>query len=489
MITTGTYSTDTNRWGMQAKRLPIEAKWKLFKTLGYNPTHPEVRRFHDSGAQIKVVTAARRGSKSWSASYDSLDTVLMPDTITWIVGPNYSLAEKEFRYIHQLLVLGRKKLGLPKPKICNNNVRSGNLYIKFAWGAEVICKSSDNPAALLGDAVDLVIYSEAAQQKREIRERYVQPTIITTRGREIVPTTPDQGGDWVHELFERGERADFPDIDSFHWDVRANPTYPVEEFNRAKKFYGANHPVFREQYLGEWVFHAGRVYPTFQPDTHIIKPFNIPKDWPVIRGVDFGHRDPFVCLMCAVGPSGELYFFDEYYNREGNKSTPEHASVINGMSKGYRIRQGVGDPSAKQGMEDLAREGVSLSPANNEKAAGRMRVNEYLAANSSGTPPYPLKDMPIAEAQKKWPKLYVFDTCKETIREFKYYRWREGRAVENDKEKTEGDDHAMDVLRYIVMTRPSPFKTQSLAPAGSFSRIMKGARAGRIEPARIGVNA
>jgi len=470
------------------KRLPVEAKMKLFKQIGYEPTHPEVLRFHKSEAQIKVVTAARRGSKSWSAAHDALDTILMPDTITWIVGPTYTLAEKEFRYVHEELVVNAKKLGLPKPKVCNNNVRSGNLYIKFAWGAEVIAKSADNPASLLGDAVDLVIYSESAQLKREIRERYVQPTIITTRGRELVPTTPDQGGDWVRELFELGERADYPDIDSFHWDVRANPTYPIEEFNRAKKFYGKDHPVFREQYLGEWVFHAGRVYPTFQEKTHIIEPFAIPKDWPVIRGVDFGGRDPFVCLMCAIGPNGELYFFDEYYNRDGVKSTPEHASAIRGMSKGYRIRQGIADPSGTQLIEDFARESVPLHKANNDIMSGRLRVSEYLASNSSGCAPFPLRNMPIAQAQKKWPKLYVFNTCKELIREFKYYRWREGRAVENDKEKTEGDDHAMDAMRYIVMTRPSPFRTESTAPAGSFGRIMKGLSVGRGEPARIGIN-
>jgi hypothetical protein len=471
------------------KRLPVEAKWKLFDKLGYTVKHPEVRRFHNSEAQIKVVTAARRGSKSWSASHDALDTILMPDTITWIVGPTYTLAEKEFRYIHQNLVLKAHKLGLPKPKVCNNNVRSGNLYIKFAWGAEVICKSADNPASLLGDAVDLVIYSESAQLKREIRERYVQPTVITTRGRELVPTTPDQGGDWVQELYERGQRADFPDIDSFSWDVTANPTYPIEEFKRAEKFYGRDHPVFREQYLGEWVFHAGRVYPQFQEHTHVIDPFPIPKDWPVIRGLDFGGRDPFVCLMVAIGPEGELYLFDEYYNRDGVKSIPDHASVIHGMSKGYRMRQTVGDPSGVQQMEDLAREGIGCNPANNDIDAGHMRVSEYLACNSSGTPPFTLKDTARAQAQIKWPKMYVFSTCKETIREYKYYRWREARQVQGDKEKTEGEDHAMDTIRYIAMTRPSPFRTQTTAPAGSFGRIMKRHATDRGQPSRIGVNA
>lgn len=447
--------------------VPEIDKWKLFDLLGYKVHHPEVRRFHNSRARIKVCSAPRRSTKSYSAAKDCLSTILKPESRTWIVGPTYTLAEKEFRYIHEDLVIKRNILGLPRPKIAQNNARAGNLYMKFPWGAVVEGKSADNPESLLGEAVDLVLYSEGSQLPRHIRERYVQPTIITKKGTEIVPTTPDMGGEWVHELIEKSQQGDYG-IDSFHWDVTANPLYDREEFERAKKFYGEDSPVFREQYLGEWVFYGGRVYGTFNENDHVIEPFDIPKDWPWVWAIDFGHRDPFVCLGAAVGPDAELYLAVEYYCREG-KSIREHASAIKALLNGKRNTLIVGDPAAKQSIEDLCGEGVPVIAANNDRAAGRMRVLEYLMVTEDGVPPYPVKDLPARFSKRRWPRAYVFNTCKEFRREVRYYRWKEGAQREGDRERTEGEDHAMDATRYLFMTRPSPFRTQPRSNPNSFN--------------------
>lgn len=466
---------------LETPQRKIIDKWKLFDLIGYKPHHPEVVRFHNSVARTKVCSAPRRSTKSYAAAKDALATILTPNTRTWIVGPNYGLAEKEFRYIHEDLVLKRDRLGLPKPKQCFSNSRSGSLYIRFPWGSVVEGKSADNPESLLGEAVDLVIYSEAAQLPRHIRERYVQPTVITKQGIEIVPTTPDQGGEWVHELVEKSADPE-QGIDSFHWDITANPMYDRKEFLRAKKFYGENSPVFREQYLGEWVFYGGRVYPIFDEELHIIDPFDIPHDWSIVRGIDPGHRDPFVTLGCAIGPESELYFFQEYYSREG-KGIREHAIHIKRSYEGRRISLTVGDPAAAQSIDDLCFEGVPTIAGNNDRVAGRMRVMEYLQSNEDGVPPWPIRDLPARFVRNKWPRLYFFRTMKETLREMRYFRWHEGAKREGDREKTEGEDHAMDVLRYIVMTRPSPYKMAPRVSQKSFqgwlNRQADGKMAGR----------
>ena len=78
--------------------------------------------------------------------------------------------------------------------------------------------------------------------------------------------------------------------------------------------------------------------------------------------------------------------------------------------------------------------------------------------------------------------MYIFDTCKELTREFKFYRWKEkGKiATEGEKEKTEGEDHAMDTLRYLVMERPSPFKFTRRLPYNSFAAAL-----GRFKKSRF----
>ena len=462
-------------------------KWKVFEMLEYFPTHPDVVAFHNSTARTKVCSAPRRSTKSYAAAKDALATILTPNTRTWIVGPNYGLAEKEFRYIHEDLVIKRKKLGLPPPKQCFTNARSGALYIRFPWGSLVEAKSADNPESLLGEAVDLVIYSEAAQLERKIRERYVQPTLITRRGIEIVPTTPDQSGEWVHELIEKATQDDDSSIDSFHWGVTANPTYDLGELEKARRFYGEDSPVFREQYLGEWVFYGGRVYPVFDERVHVIEPFDIPLSWPVVRGIDFGHRDPFVVLGCAIGPESELYFFQEYYNRAG-RGMREHALAIKADYKERKISNTVGDPSAAQGIDDLCFEGVSVVAGNNDRTAGRMRVLEYMQPTDDGVPPWPIRELPARLSRNKWPRMYIFSTMKETLRELRYYRWKEAGSSEGEKEKTEGEDHAMDTMRYVVMTRPSPYRTMPRVSSNSFKGWMNRVAESKIVSSYIGGN-
>jgi hypothetical protein len=402
-----------------------------------------------------------------------LPDILAPDTTTWIIGPSYELAEKEFRYIHQRLVVERnaphwKKLGfangLPKPVKMYNSVAAGNLYMEFPWGSKVVGKSAKRPDSLLGEAVDCILYSEGAEIPRMTREKYAQPTLLTTKGREIIPTTPSMAAEWVHELYNKGLMEQFPDMDSFHWDITANPTYPIEEFERAKKFYGENNPVFREQYLGEWVFYGGLVYPAYNPATHIIPQFKIPSSWPVIRAIDPGHRDPFVCLWGAVGPMGEIYVCDEYYYTESNRSVRGHAEEIKRISEKYNIVATYMDPSGAQVSEDLAHEGISCIKANNDRQSGRLRVLEYMTLTEGGPCAY---NQPRIE-DEIYPHLYFFDTIKETTSELKFYRWKEGRNAEGEKESTEGADHGCDTLRYMLMSRPSPRKVSFRASINTF---------------------
>ena len=474
-------------------RFDNASKWKLFDMLGYKVNHPQVKSFHDSNDRVKVAIAPRRGGKSYSAAHDIIPDILIPGGESlrthWIVGPNYSLAEKEFRIIHEKLVLNRDKLGLPKPKICHTNPKSGSLLIKWGppWNTVVEGKSGENPDSLLGEAVHTVIYSEGAQLGRGIREKFVEPTLSTTKGREIIPTTPSAHAEWVHELYMKGIEG-FEGIGSFQWGIQGNPTYDVSEFEYRKKLLGENNPVFQEQYLGQWVFYGGAVYPTFRENLHVIEPFDIPDSWPRIRGIDFGHRDPFVCLWAAIGPEGEIYFYREYYCREG-APLKHHATMIKELSGNERIKYTVADPSGKQAIEDLAYEGIGCISGNNDFSAGRMRVLEYLLSTPEGVVPYPLQDTPAKESRDRWPRVYYFNTMKETAREHKYYRWKERpeRAfAQGEAEKTEGEDHAMDTERYMIMTRPSPFRATLHAPVKSFQGHMNKIRRNRLSTQYIG---
>ncbi len=70
------------------------------------------------------------------------------------------------------------------------------------------------------------------------------------------------------------------------------------------------------------------------------------------------------------------------------------------------------------------------------------------------------------------PDLYIFSNCANMIRELKSYFWGSG---ENPEKK---DDHAMDELRYYLMTRPRP--SEPAAPPASEVRRDKERRIRRL---------
>ena len=87
-------------------------------------------------------------------------------------------------------------------------------------------------------------------------------------------------------------------------------------------------------------------------------------------------------------------------------------------------------------------QGISVNPnVNKDLFSGIARVKQYLKPACGK------------------PKLYIFRNCVNLIRELKSYRWADGDAPKKF------DDHALDELRYYIMTKPessAPKKEKSL---------------------------
>jgi len=82
--------------------------------------------------------------------------------------------------------------------------------------------------------------------------------------------------------------------------------------------------------------------------------------------------------------------------------------------------------------------GLPVVPGNNTLGAGIDRVTQFI----------------------KEGRIKVFKNCVNTIREFEKYSWTKNRdSMGNRDEKPEkAFDHAMDALRYVVMSRPEHFE-------------------------------
>jgi hypothetical protein len=139
-----------------------------------------------SGARNKIVSAGRRFGKSELGAYDRLlpeaylayanrDAILDSGKRWeyWIVGPEYTDGEKEFRKLYNAM----RKLELPFDDKRDTgegigtryNVESGDMSISL-WGGAfyVSVKSAKYPATLVGEGLRGVVLSEAAKLKASV---------------------------------------------------------------------------------------------------------------------------------------------------------------------------------------------------------------------------------------------------------------------------------------------------------------------------------
>ena len=173
---------------------------------------------------------------------------------------------------------------------------------------------------------------------------------------------------------------------------------------------------------------------------HVIQPFSIPYDWQDELSIDPGLNNPLSCHFYAVDYDGNVYVVAEHY--EAEKPVDYHAKKIKEMAKRLnwhtrpdgRLSALIDSAanqktlaSSKSVTQLFFEHGIACNPnVNKDKFSGISRVKEYFSSN----------------------KLFIFPCCEHLIKEIKSYRWGEGDIP------IKKDDHALDELRYYIMSRP-----------------------------------
>lgn len=240
---------------------------------------------------------------------------------------------------------------------------------------------------------------------------------------------------------------------------------------------------------GSFDVFAGQIFDEFNPSIHVIEPFQIPNTWERFRAIDHGQNNPTCCLWFAVDYEGSIFCYQEYYQEK--QVVSKHVEMINKMSE-IRNTNGevlidqyaytVIDPSthAKTKEKDGYRfsvadeyldAGIPTIAAQNDVIAGINRVKEYLKIDPTRFHPF-LKDVD-GDAIMGAPRIFIFPQCENLIEEIGQYKWKtySGTALgnpERDEVKeapVKRKDHAVDTLRYGIMSRPqSPLHTQQIEP-------------------------
>jgi hypothetical protein len=107
--------------------------------------------------------------------------------------------------------------------------------VNLAGGiSELRAKSADQPAGLLGEALDFVVIDEAGSIRDDVWPSYVMPRLIDRRGWSLVVGTP-KGPGWFYEEFKRGQKNRDPDCESWAMPTWTNPHVSSETIEAEKK--------------------------------------------------------------------------------------------------------------------------------------------------------------------------------------------------------------------------------------------------------------
>jgi len=304
-----------------------------------------------------------------------------------------------------------------------------------------------------GQAYSWIGFDEITHLPTEFGWNYLASRLRTTDS-TIVPylrCTANPGGvgaHWVkkryvdpHEPNKAFEGSDGLSRKFIPARLDDNPYLAVD--GRYEQMLKALPAVQRKQLLeGNWDITEGAAFTEFDPDVHIIPPFQIPIGWERVKGIDYGYASESACIWAAIDSSdGTLIIYRELYQK--NLTGVDLAQLITQMEVQDPFSvAGVLDTSAwnRTGTtgptvgETLVKAGHKLRRADKNRIQGKIQIHEYLKVQQSGRP-----------------RIQIFNTCPNLIRELQSIPLDRSNPEDVD---THAQDHAYDALRYLIMSRP-----------------------------------
>jgi hypothetical protein len=188
------------------------------------------------------------------------------------------------------------------------------------WG-RIILRSASAGAGLESATAKAAWLDECGQDEFTLEAwEAVLRRLSLAQGRVLGTTTLYNRG-WIkNEVYDRWMNGD-PDYDVVQFASYVNPSFPREEFERAKRTL----PEWRFLmfYEGKFARPAGLIYNDFSDDM-LVDPFAVPSDWPRVVGIDFGGAN-VALVWLAQSPDGIWYACRE--SLSGGVSTDEHVGA------------------------------------------------------------------------------------------------------------------------------------------------------------------
>lgn len=298
-------------------------------------------------------------------------------------------------------------------------VRCGNVTNWF-----YLFGGKDESSYMLIQGITLagVLFDEVALMPRSFVEQALSRAISFEHPKYFFNCNPESPNHWFYQEWIKEPRKNTQHI---HFLLDDNPVLTPQMIERTKAMYSG---VFYDRYIrGLWVLAEGIIYPMFG-ESCIVD--DVPKTGEYYISCDYGTLNPFSAgLWCWDGKTATRIREYYYSGRETqkNKTDEEYADEIENLCGGLDIKSIIVDPSAASFTEVLRRRGYMVRKANNDVLNGIITTGRFLQDGI----------------------IKIHRGCKDCIREFGLYCWDD---KSTDDKPVKENDHAMDEVRYFVMT-------------------------------------
>jgi len=404
--------------------------------LQYKPL-PAAEKFHWSQAKNRWILGGNRSGKSESnIGFDLCSFALClhpyrktPKAATiWTAANTWDLVGK-------LLWSEKIKTYLPMSQITaivwHNKAADVPKELRLSNGNRIEFKAYEQGReAFAGRGIDAFYGDEQCKSDSEGIWQEIQARLLDKNGFSAQSMTPILYQRWLEERIRN-----LPDTDAVFCadlnDNRKSRGGYVDDKEIDQMIEQWPEEVQATRIKGHFAAFLGAVYKIFSRDTHIIKAFEIPADWPRYRAIDWGFNNPFACLWLARDPDKHWYVYAEHYRAQ--ELLAYHAERIKQISGRERYQATWADHDAQDRYE-FENLGIRTAAALNDIHLGIEAVQAALKIQADGKP-----------------RLFIFEKCKHTIEEMMGYRWAEGTETKDPKdEPLKVNDHTLDALRYAI---------------------------------------
>lgn len=431
--------------------------------IDYEP-HTYQKIVHNDTHRYRVLICGRQVGKTTGAINEIIKQALLnPKTTNWYCSPTYTQSER----IAWSMLLKY----LPREAIVSKNEQS--LTVQLHNGSSISLMGADKEDSLRGVKLNFCIMDECRDIKPNVWPSIISPMLIVASGMCSVCenrvdygqtcTKPDSktgeicgrvnmngrclfistaAGDenFIEKLYDfANEESQKSDWQTWRFPTHYSPYVSKQALEKEEDRHRRNgtYNIFRREFLAERVSEQGAVYENFDPTIHVLHPpyQPLPMQWAYFRAIDYGVDMPTAILHIAVDYDNNVYVFDEFYQR--GSTIDEICIALRRYNLAYRITYA--DQNDPLVTKEIAKRGIAIIPATKGQKsveAGIMLIKQHLAKSKiTGRP-----------------KLFIYDRCKNLIKEFKSYKWKDGSIEKPIKQ----DDHALDALRYFFLSYYTP---------------------------------